>query len=234
MKPSSKQYRSLCSLLILVVHMSAHASAGSQFSSHISVNTPARSYTHGVGDPLPVGRGATYHQKPNQNKPSFRTLRRFTSQNHKGGGYPRVRPTVPFNNEERPYINNFKTSTWHLNDFQEINIPILPPSPYKVDSPDPESLWPEGLFLPPIKPLNFGSNYGQRSDDEAELDLDPYLIEGTEAIAAVKRAKGHGHLYFHEIPHINSLLANQELRQKNNLKPHRLGSIRQTWPYNRP
>lgn len=49
----------------------------------------------------------------------------------------------------------------------EINIPILPPSPYKVDSPDPESLWPEGLFLPPIKPLNFGSNYGHRSDDEA-------------------------------------------------------------------
>lgn len=67
-----------------------------------------------------------------------------------------------------------------------------------------------------------------------ESDLDPYLIQGTEAIAAVKRSGSHGHLYFHEIPHINSLLANQELRQKNNLKPHRLGSIRHTWPYNRP
>lgn len=64
--------------------------------------------------------------------------------------------------------------------------------------------------------------------------LDPYLLEGSEAVAAVKRASRHGLYYFDDIPHIESLLANQELRVENNLKPHRLGSIRHTWPYNRP
>lgn len=64
--------------------------------------------------------------------------------------------------------------------------------------------------------------------------LDPYLLEGSEAIVAVKRSSDHGLLYFHDIPHIESLLANQELRVKNNLKPHRIASIRHTWPYNRP
>ena len=68
---------------------------------------------------------------------------------------------------------------------------------------------------------------------EAE-SLDPYLLEGSEAIAAVKRSARHGLYYFHDIPHIESLLANQELRIENNLKPHRIASIRQTWPYNRP
>lgn len=64
--------------------------------------------------------------------------------------------------------------------------------------------------------------------------IDPYLLEGTDAIAAVKRADKHGYLYFHDVPHIESLLANQEIRVKNNLKPHRIASIRHTWPYNRP
>lgn len=68
----------------------------------------------------------------------------------------------------------------------------------------------------------------------ADPYYDPYLLEGLEAIAAVKRSIKHGELYFHEIPHIESLLANQEERVKNNLKPHILGSIRHTWPYNRP
>lgn len=63
--------------------------------------------------------------------------------------------------------------------------------------------------------------------------FDPYLLEGSEAVAAVQRAKDHGHLYFHEIPHIQSLFENQELRVKNNLKPHIVGSIRHTWPFNR-
>ncbi|GBP03685.1 hypothetical protein EVAR_2428_1 [Eumeta japonica] len=64
--------------------------------------------------------------------------------------------------------------------------------------------------------------------------FDPYLLEGTEAIAAVKRADEHGQLFFQDIPHIESLLANQELRTKNKLKPHRIASIRHTWPFNRP
>ncbi|KOB67905.1 Uncharacterized protein OBRU01_19115 [Operophtera brumata] len=64
--------------------------------------------------------------------------------------------------------------------------------------------------------------------------FDPYLLEGSEAITAVARAKSHGLLYFHDIPHIQSLFANQQLRIENNLKPHIVGSIRHTWPFNRP
>lgn len=47
----------------------------------------------------------------------------------------------------------------------ETELPILPPSPYKVDSPDPESLWPEGLFLPPVRPFHFRNSLaiGRRS-----------------------------------------------------------------------
>lgn len=63
--------------------------------------------------------------------------------------------------------------------------------------------------------------------------MDPYLLEGSEAIAAVAKADDN-FPFFHLIPHIESLLENQELRVKNKLKPHRLGSIRHTWPYNRP
>lgn len=80
---------------------------------------------------------------------------------------------------------------------------------------DPKFLIPITLYFPDLDPE------------------DPYLLSGSEAIAAVTRAKNHGELYFHDIPHIESLLANQQLRIKNNLKPHTLGSIRHTWPYYR-
>ncbi|XP_049864970.1 uncharacterized protein LOC126366084 isoform X2 [Pectinophora gossypiella] len=154
MKPSTKQIKSFCSLLVLVLQTS-YASGGSQFSSHVTVNTPTRSYSHGVGDPIPAGRRA--YQSPLQ-RPGLRYGRRPQNQ---GNGYPRIKPTIPFNNEERP-ASNFNISPWQQNSFQEVPIPVLPPSPYKVDSPDPESLWPEGLFLPPLRPYTFAAN--RRSD----------------------------------------------------------------------
>ncbi|KPJ12555.1 hypothetical protein RR48_06695, partial [Papilio machaon] len=142
-------------------------------------------------------------------------------------GYPRVKPAIPFVHEDIVRPNNGYSASRH--NFFDAPISVLPPSPYKVDSPDPESLWPEGLFVPPLTPPRFGL----RRVDAHNL-LDPYLLEGSEAVAAVRRADHHGHYFFHDIPHIESLLANQDLRVKNNLKPHRIGSIRHTWPYNRP
>lgn len=62
---------------------------------------------------------------------------------------------------------------------------------------------------------------------------DPYLLQGSEALSAVEKSKYNGELYFHDVPHIKSLLSNQQHRVKNNLKPHRLGSIRHSWPFNR-
>ncbi|XP_045459736.1 uncharacterized protein LOC123670273 [Melitaea cinxia] len=219
-------------VLVLYTIQLTRGGSGTQFASHVSFNSPARSFTHGVGDPIPVLERRVYQRHQN---PSLKRLRRPISQTH--GGYPRQKPTIPFQAEELPQGHSVGTP-YHLNDYMGVTIQVLPPSPYKVDSPDPESLWPIGLFLPPLIPLNYGTL--RRSDKESltkaddSNNEDPYLLEGSEAIAAVAKSTRHGHLYFHDIPHINSLIANQELRIKNNLKPHRIASIRKTWPYNRP
>ncbi|XP_053600542.1 uncharacterized protein LOC128669631 isoform X2 [Plodia interpunctella] len=204
------------------------AAAATQFSSHINVNTPARSYSHGVGDPVHLLERRAFQRQ--SQRAQQRSLRRSPQ------GYPQVKPTVPFTAEEAPPFNSLN-APWQYNNYVDVPIPVLPPSPYKVDSPDPESLWPEGLFLPPVPPPRFGV-YSRRIDSpevtsESEIS-DPYLLEGSEAIEAVQRANLHGNLYFHDIPHIMSLLENQQLRIKNQLKPHRLASIRHTWPYYRP
>lgn len=36
-------------------------------------------------------------------------------------------------------------------------IPVLPASPYRVNSPNAESLWPEGLFIPPSLPVQYNT-----------------------------------------------------------------------------
>ncbi|XP_041973372.1 uncharacterized protein LOC121729050 [Aricia agestis] len=205
---------------LIVMKASSHELTRTKFASHVSVNTPASSFTHGVGNPVSDDR--------RNHRPSFRGTRR--PQRGHSIGYARQKPAIPFQVEEFPRQN---TIPWQYNNYMEYNIPVLPPSPYKVDSPDPESLWPNGLFLPPIPP-HLGPNF-RRSDNNlnGDTDNDPYLIEGTEAIAAVSKSRRHGMLYFHDIPHIESLLKNQELRIDNNLKPHRIGSIRHTWPYYR-
>ncbi|XP_059061872.1 uncharacterized protein LOC131854747, partial [Achroia grisella] len=234
-KATNKTFKSLCSLVLYTIQLTTQVLAGTQFTSHVSVNTPARSFSHGVGDPLSV-----IEKRHHQHRARAILAENFNgwkSSLTQGRGYPKTRPTIPFTEEEVPR-ETISQIPWQYNSFMEVSIPVLPPSPYRVDSPDPESLWPEGLYLPSISPPRFGTNFGRRADtgevtSEPE-PLDPYLLEGTEAIAAVEKSLLHGHLYFHDIPHINSLLANQELRINNRLQPHRLGSIRHTWPFNRP
>ncbi|KAF9407505.1 hypothetical protein HW555_012495, partial [Spodoptera exigua] len=164
---------------LLLVQLAVQVSAGTKFASHVSINTPARSFTHGVAPPPP-----------------------------RGPGYPRVRPTIPFSNEDHFRDNSLNGSPWQHNNY--------------MDSPDPESLWPEGLFIPPFNPPRFAASKRRNEVLSDAESLDPYLLEGSEAVAAVKRASRHGLYYFHDIPHIESLLANQEQRIENNLKPHRI------------
>nr|XP_026491685.1 uncharacterized protein LOC113397512 [Vanessa tameamea] len=153
---------------------------------------------------------------------------------HATAGYPRHKPSIPFQAEEVPHQTI--ATPWQYDSFMSVPIPVLPPSPYRVDSPDPESLWPLGLFLPPLAARGPGALRRSDSggDAEAEAGADPYLVRGGAAARAAARARRRGALYFHDVPHIASLLANQELRIQNNLEPHRIASIRQSWPYSRP
>ncbi|CAG5056066.1 unnamed protein product [Parnassius apollo] len=223
-KPTSKSFKSIFGLFVYLVQMARSSTTGTQFASHISVNTPSRSFSHGVGDPLRI---LTQPMKQ-QNRSPQRNFRRPVNRQSEHYGYPRVKPSIPFPHEDIVRDNAFNVAPLLHHNYFDVDIPLLPPSPYKVDSPDPESLWPQGLFVPPFNPPSFVS---RRLDNDF---FDPYLLEGSEAVAAVQRSNRHGLLYFHDIPHIESLLANQYLRIKNNLKPNRIGSIRHTWPNNRP
>ncbi|KAJ0179442.1 hypothetical protein K1T71_005154 [Dendrolimus kikuchii] len=230
---SSNTPRNLVGVWFCLIYLTTQCVASTHFSSHVSINTPAHSFSHGVGNPVGVlNRGRFQHKQP---QVPLRSLWQPSKPRQPLEGYPRVTPTIPFKVEEIPpktiSVNSPPWQQRRSNAFLEHSLPILPPSPYKVDSPDPESSWPEGLFLPPLGPSRFQPILERRSDTGP---FDHYLREGTEAIAAVKRADRHGHLFFQDIPHIESLLANQEIRVKNNLKPHRIASIRHTWPYNRP
>ncbi|XP_063823322.1 uncharacterized protein LOC135073178 [Ostrinia nubilalis] len=232
MRTTSRSFKSAFSLCLYLIQLT-QVLAGTQFASHVSINTPARSFSHGVGDPVSSLARRSYQPV----RTVSRSLRRPQPSQAHEGGYPRVRPTIPFNDEDTRRGNALKYPLWQHNNFMDVSIPLLPPSPYKVDSPDPESLWPEGLFLPPVGPPRFGHSISRADGRDASSEAaphDPYLLEGSEAIAAVTRSNRHGNLFFHEIPHIQSLLENQELRISNQLKPHRLGSIRYTWPLNRP
>ncbi|XP_046978918.1 uncharacterized protein LOC124544426 [Vanessa cardui] len=227
MKAQSYLCKSVSVVILYLIHAS-HGTPGTQFASHVSFNSPARSFAHGVGDPIPVLKRRA-HQRHPQNPP-IKRLRRPT---HAPAGYPRQKPSIPFEAEEVPH--QAIGTPWQYDSFMSVPIRVLPPSPYRVDSPDPESLWPLGLFLPPLAAR--GPAALRRADSGGHADEssgDPYLLQGSEAVAAVARATRHGLLYFHDVPHIESLLANQELRIQNNLKPHRIASIRQSWPYNRP
>ncbi|XP_023944340.2 uncharacterized protein LOC112050323 [Bicyclus anynana] len=227
MKLPRSHLRNICSLLYIV--QTVCTVTATQFASHVSVNTPALSFSHGVGDPVSVLERRAYHRL--QQSPPIRKLRRPTSQSH--GGYPRQKPAIPFQVEDA-HRGNSLSRPWLYNSYKAIPLQVLPPSPYKVDSPDPESLWPIGLFIPPVAPQRYGPHRRSDAHVTGSDPEDPYLLEGSEAVAAVTKSTLHGHLYFHDIPHIDSLLANQEIRVQNNLKPHRIASIRQTWPFNRP
>ncbi|CAK1551921.1 unnamed protein product [Leptosia nina] len=218
-------------IALFILHL-VYTMCRAQGVSHIRVTTPLQSYAHGVDHPTPQIQRRSFHQ--GSSRPPTRNLR--APQATQGQfGYPRHKPRIPFYADEATR----NTSPWKQTIFSAEKIPLLPQSPYKVDSADPESLWPIGLFIPPARlEIHRRSNQHEFSNPGSNKDivgnfLDPYLLEGSNAVAAVIKAKRHGELYFHDIPHIQSLLDNQELRIENHLKPHRLGSIRHSWPFYR-
>ncbi|XP_075972107.1 uncharacterized protein LOC142973958 isoform X2 [Anticarsia gemmatalis] len=156
MMVATKTLKSAVSLLLFVMQLATQVYAGTQFASHVSINTPARSFTHGVGDPLPLLNSRNYNRQS-----SFRSL----PIPPQGRGYPRVKPAIPFTNEDvGSRDNTLNVAPWQYNNYMDVAIPLLPPSPYKVDSPDPESLWPEGLLLPSFNAPQFAATGHRRSE----------------------------------------------------------------------
>ncbi|KAG7198638.1 hypothetical protein KM043_005996 [Ampulex compressa] len=96
---------------------------------------------------------------------------------------------------------------------------------------NPESLWPVGVFIPPIDINDLGYSWqdaGHRTPDFSNgLEYhDPLLLTGQDAIMAVKYLYGHGELFYNDFPHERALLRNQEERRQNGLHGHILGSLR--------
>ncbi|XP_035741805.1 uncharacterized protein LOC118450265 isoform X2 [Vespa mandarinia] len=99
-----------------------------------------------------------------------------------------------------------------------------------------ESLWPVGVFLPPID-VNDLSHTSQESrhitpDYSNGLKYhDPLLLTGTEAMMVVKYIYGRGELFYEDFPHVRAILRNQEERRLNGLHDHILSSLRPSSPF---
>ncbi|RLU23443.1 hypothetical protein DMN91_003647 [Ooceraea biroi] len=100
-----------------------------------------------------------------------------------------------------------------------------------------ESLWPVGVFLPPIDVNDLG--YSWYETRRAQPDVyklrarDPYLLTGREAMMAVKYLYGLGELFFDDYPHAVALLRHQEERMLNGLHGHVLSSLNPRFPFQR-
>ncbi|PSN33795.1 hypothetical protein C0J52_19501, partial [Blattella germanica] len=104
---------------------------------------------------------------------------------------------------------------------------------------DPESMWPNGVFLPPddeiqslldLHHIGIADTTFQTLDDDEE---DPLLLTGSKAISVVTLLLSHGELFFDEIPHSRALLRYQQGRINNGLSGDRLGSNRPESPFYR-
>ncbi|KAK2587469.1 hypothetical protein KPH14_003173 [Odynerus spinipes] len=103
-----------------------------------------------------------------------------------------------------------------------------------------ESLWPVGVFLPPIDVNDLG--YSSRESRHMTPDYsngleyhDPLLLTGREAMMAIKYLYGRGELFYDDFPHVRAILRNQEERRENGLHDHILHSLRPSSPfYKRP
>ncbi|KAI4494646.1 hypothetical protein M0804_000847 [Polistes exclamans] len=99
-----------------------------------------------------------------------------------------------------------------------------------------ESLWPVGVFLPPIDGNDFSHNPQESRhitpDYSNGLEYhDPLLLIGTEAMMAVKYIYGRGELFYGDYPHVRAILRNQEERRLNGLHGHILNSLRPSSPF---
>lgn len=106
-----------------------------------------------------------------------------------------------------------------------------------TNSENAESLWPVGVFLPPIDVNDLGYSWQEVQRDFPNfykpLHRDPYLLTNHEALMAVKYLYGLGELFFDDYPHARALLRNQEERRLNGLHGHVLGSLNPRSPFHR-
>ncbi|XP_076176843.1 uncharacterized protein LOC143151517 isoform X2 [Ptiloglossa arizonensis] len=112
------------------------------------------------------------------------------------------------------------------------NIPVY------IKPENAESLWPVGVFLPPvdINDLGYSSHESRHTTPDFSDGLeyqDPYLLTGDKAMLAVKYLYGQGELFYDDIPHERALLRNQEERRQNGLHDHILKSLRPSSPFYR-
>ncbi|KAL6265450.1 hypothetical protein P5V15_002246 [Pogonomyrmex californicus] len=100
-----------------------------------------------------------------------------------------------------------------------------------------ESLWPVGVFLPPIDVNDLGYSWDEARHSHPNFyksqGRDPYLLTNREAIMAVKYLYGLGELFFDDYPHARALLRNQEERRLNGLHGHVLSSLNPRSPFYR-
>ncbi|OAD61735.1 hypothetical protein WN48_10218 [Eufriesea mexicana] len=109
-------------------------------------------------------------------------------------------------------------------------------APVHIKPENAESLWPVGVFIPPvdINDLGYSSQESRHLTPDFSNGLeyhDPYLLTGEEAMLAVKYLYGQGELFYDDIPHERALLKNQEERRRNGLHDHILRSLRPNSPF---
>ncbi|CAL7936721.1 unnamed protein product [Xylocopa violacea] len=111
-------------------------------------------------------------------------------------------------------------------------------APVYIKPENAESLWPVGVFIPPIDINDLG--YSSRESRHMTPDFsngldysDPYLLTGKKAMEIVKYLYSQGELFFDDIPHERAVLNNQEERRRNGLHDHILKSLRTSSPFYR-
>ncbi|XP_025994734.1 uncharacterized protein LOC105203608 [Solenopsis invicta] len=106
-----------------------------------------------------------------------------------------------------------------------------------TSSKNAESMWPVGVFLPPIDVNDLGYSWQEVQRDFPVFykapQRDPYLLTNPEAMMIVKYLYGLGELFFDDYPHARALLRNQEERRLNGLHGHILGSLNPRSPFHR-
>ncbi|XP_011872532.1 PREDICTED: uncharacterized protein LOC105564626 [Vollenhovia emeryi] len=100
-----------------------------------------------------------------------------------------------------------------------------------------ESLWPVGVFLPPIDVNDLGYSWQEVQHDIPDFyksqQQDPFLLTDREAMMAIKYLYGLGELFFDDYPHVRAILRNQQERRLNGLHGHILGSLNPKSPFHR-
>ncbi|XP_074101611.1 uncharacterized protein LOC141529103 isoform X2 [Cotesia typhae] len=106
---------------------------------------------------------------------------------------------------------------------------------------NPEALWPNGVFIKPVDVNDLGISSQDSSQFHSTPDFsnglaypDPLLLTDESAASVISHLYDRTGLFFHEIPHLRSLLRLQHERRSNGLQDNVLSSIRPQSPFYNP